>query len=100
MDVKTGPLMQMFTEADNYTQDLFRWLACVAIIIGLGLAVFTVVWKGQPFDMQQYGIGVGVLFVGMGAAVRLKAEIPGTSTATTTVTTTAPTPQPTGMAGA
>ncbi len=93
--MNTGPLMQMFTEADNFTQDLYRYLSCLAIVVALSLQVYVVVWKGQPFDMQQFGIGVGVLFVGMGAALRLKAELPGTtSTATMTQTTVAPPPAP------
>lgn len=69
----TGPWLQMFTEADNYTQDLFRWLALVAIVAGLSLEIYSVVIRDRAFDIQTFGIGVGVLFVAMGGALRLKA---------------------------
>jgi hypothetical protein len=82
-------LKQIFTESDNQTQDAFRWMAVLSIITGLGLMIYAVVWRGQVFDMTQFGTGVGVLLVGAGAALKLKPEMPnGTSTTTATSTQT------------
>ncbi len=67
-------LRHLMTEADNTTHDLYRYLAVVSIIVGLGLQVFAVGWRGQPFDMQSFGIGVGALFTGAGLALKLKRE--------------------------
>lgn len=64
---------QLMTESDNRTHDLYRYLALLSIVVGLGLNVFVVV-KGNPFNMQDFGIGVGALFAGVGVALSLKKE--------------------------
>lgn len=64
-------LRQLVTESDNVTHDIYRYLALAAILTGLGLAITAVV-KGQPFDMQNFGIGIGALFAGVGVALGLK----------------------------
>lgn len=64
----------MFTETDNKTHDVFKYLALMTVVIAHGLQVYVVVWKGQPFDMQQFGIGIGALFAGVGAALMMKPE--------------------------
>lgn len=68
-------LRQLLTESDNVTHDLYRYLAVVSIAVGLGLSIYSVI-KGQPFDMQTFGIGVGSLFAGVGVALGLKKETP------------------------
>jgi hypothetical protein len=71
-------LMDMLTESDNSTVDAVRVLALVAVVIGLALQIWVVVrWFGpapQPFDFQNFGIGVGALFGGVGVALKLKPE--------------------------
>lgn len=67
-------LRQLLTESDNVTHDLYRYLALVAILVGLGLQVHACGWKGQAFDMQTFGIGIGALFAGVGVALGLKKE--------------------------
>jgi hypothetical protein len=71
-------LLDMLTESDNSTIDAIRVLALVAVIIGLALQIWVVVrWFGpapQPFDFQNFGIGVGALFGGVGIALKLKPE--------------------------
>lgn len=67
-------LQQLVTESDNVTHDLYRYLAIASILTGLGLAVFSVVGKGQVFDMLNFGGGVGALFAGVGVALGLKKE--------------------------
>ena len=67
---------QMLTEADNVTHDLFKYLAVLAIVTGISLSVYSVVWKAQPFDLQQFGIGIAALFAGVGVALALKKDSP------------------------
>ena len=66
-------LRQLMTDSDNVTHDLYRYLAVISIAVGLSLSISSVV-KGQPFDMQTFGIGVGSLFAGVGVAIGLKKE--------------------------
>ncbi|MDA8095602.1 MAG: hypothetical protein M0T84_17175 [Betaproteobacteria bacterium] len=49
-----------------------RIMAVLAILVALCLAVYSVVWQHQAFDMQQYGIGIGALFGGLGAMLKLR----------------------------
>lgn len=90
-----GIFKTMFTESDNVTHDLYRYLAMVSIVVGLALQIYVVVWKepSQPFDFQTFGIGVGVLFAGVGVAMKLKSETKAAALAVaqagvTTTTTT------------
>ncbi|MDB5853307.1 MAG: hypothetical protein JWR22_1348 [Herminiimonas sp.] len=75
---------QMLTESDNSTADVFRWLAVVSVLVGLGLSIYSVGWQNEKFDMQKFGAGVGILLAGVGVALKLKPETQcGTSTSTT-----------------
>lgn len=65
---------QLLTESDNVTHDIYRYLAIISIVTGLTLMVYAVVVKGQLFSIQDFGIGVGVLFAGVGVALGLKNE--------------------------
>jgi ATP-dependent protease HslVU (ClpYQ) peptidase subunit len=76
-----NPLVMMFTESDNRTHDIFRYLALATILTAIGLQIFVVVMKGQTFDVQQFGIGSGALFAGMGAALMMKPNNTNTTTA-------------------
>jgi hypothetical protein len=66
-------IRQLFTEADNRTHDIYSYLAVGSIVVGLSLNIYAVI-KGQPFDMQTFGIGTGALFAGVGVALGLKKE--------------------------
>ena len=83
-------MVQMITGNDNLTVDAFRVLAVVAVIVGIALEVFVVVWRpGQPFDLQSYGIGFGALLLAAGGALKLKADTePSDKTVTQTTETT------------
>lgn len=74
MDSLKKFLTHLFTEADNNTFDLTRILAFLSIIIGLSMVVFSVVKNSQPFIFQDFGIGVGALFTGLGVALGFKKE--------------------------
>jgi hypothetical protein len=63
----------LLTESDNVTHDLFRYMALGSILTGLGLSIYAVL-EGQPWNMQSFGIGIGVLLAGVGAALKLKGE--------------------------
>ncbi len=67
-------LQHLLTESDNVTHDLYRYLSVAAIVTGLGLQIYAIGWKGQLFDMQTFGVGVGALFAGVGVALGLKKE--------------------------
>lgn len=65
-------IKQLLTGKDNQTHDFVRWLGVLAVFVALGLTVYVVVWRGQPFDLQQFGVGMGSVFAALGAALKLK----------------------------
>jgi preprotein translocase subunit SecG len=65
---------QLLTGRDNTTHDVVRWLAVLSILVALGLAIYVVVWRGQPFDLQSYGVGIGAVFLAVGGALNLKKD--------------------------
>ena len=67
-------LNDWFTEVDNKTFDITKALAVVSIVAGIGLAIFSVVYKGQDFNYQDYGLGTAALFAGVGVALGLKKD--------------------------
>lgn len=86
---------QLLTGRDGVTHDVVRWLAVLSIIVGLALAVYVVVWKGQPFSLQDFGLGIGAMFLSVGGALKLKADTEPSESAyvatqTTTVTEKSP----------
>ena len=64
-------LKHCFTGADNTTYDIGRVLWALAFIIGMALNVYSIV-AGKPFDLQNFGIGVGALLLAGGAAIKVK----------------------------
>ena len=83
-------LTQMLTGRDNITVDAFRVLAVLAVLVGIGLEVFVVIWRaGEGFDLQAYGFGIGGLLLAAGGALKLKADTePNDSTTMTQKTET------------
>lgn len=63
-----------FTEVDNETFDITKVLAVLSIATGIGLAIFSVVYKGQAFSYQDYGLGTAALFAGVGVALGMKKD--------------------------
>ncbi|RTL40573.1 MAG: hypothetical protein EKK53_15405 [Burkholderiales bacterium] len=66
------PLRDILTGRDNVTHDIGRWAAVASIVTGLGLQIYAVGWRGQPFDMLAFGGGIGALAAGIGALLKLK----------------------------
>lgn len=67
-------ITQLLTGADNQTHDVLRWVGLGGALTALGLQVYVVAWKGQPFDMQAFGIGLGALVASVGAALGMKKD--------------------------
>ncbi len=74
MDKIKKVLNDWFTEVDNKTFDITKVLAVISIVAGIGLAVFSAVYKGQAFSYQDYGLGTAALFAGVGVALGMKKE--------------------------
>ena len=68
------------TGIDGETYDPARVGGMAGLVTYLSLSVVAVIWKGQPFDPQSFGIGIAGVLAGFGAAVRLKSHTePGQS---------------------
>ena len=65
-------IRQLLTESDNATGDLARVMAALSGMTFLGLSIWAYGWRGQPFDPQAFGIGLGSMLAAFGAAVMLK----------------------------
>jgi hypothetical protein len=75
-------LTDILTEVDNHTYDYIRVLALLGALAGLGLQVWVVVRMAPPpqsFDFQNFGIGLGAMFAGVGVAMKLKPDSTGES---------------------
>lgn len=60
-------LRELLTEADNATPDFLRIIACLGVIVFLGLAIVN--WS--VFEPITFGTGFGAVLVAAGAAVRI-----------------------------
>ena len=65
-----------FTEIDNQTFDVTRALAVVSILTAIGLIAYSIIYKGQVFSLQDYGIGMSTLLASTGLALKLKPDTP------------------------
>lgn len=66
-------LQDMLTEQDGTTPCVVRIGATVGLCIGLALSAAG--WYfGKPFDVQNFGIGLGALLGSVGAALKWKPE--------------------------
>lgn len=55
-------------KADETLEPL-RIAFLIAFAVSQALTVYTVVWQGNAFDIQAYGIGIGSLLATTGAAL-------------------------------
>jgi uncharacterized membrane protein len=62
-------LLDLVTGDDGATLEPSYAFSALAILIGLGLEIYSVV-AGKPFDMQAYGIGAGALLTGLGMSAK------------------------------
>jgi hypothetical protein len=61
----------ILTELDGETYDVTKLLWVAGVMVYLILSIISV-FKGQSWDPQQYGIGLGVVLAGGGAAIKLR----------------------------
>jgi hypothetical protein len=69
-------LKNVFTERDNATPCPVRVLAVLGGLEFLGLAAM-VALRSSSFDMQAFGVGLGVVLTAIGAAISAKATTEG-----------------------
>jgi len=67
-------IKDILTGKDGQTHDIGRWAGAASFICALGLEIYVVVYKGQPFDVTQFGLGIAAVAGGIGALLKLKAE--------------------------
>jgi hypothetical protein len=68
-------LRHLLTGQDNETHDIVHWCGLVSFLIAIGLVLYSVVWKGQAFSLQDFGTGIGLLMVSIGGALKLKEKV-------------------------
>lgn len=66
-------IWQTFTGKDNKTLDMGRILWCQGVFVFFGLSIAALV-DGQPFDPSAWGMGLGAVLAGGGAAIALKSH--------------------------
>jgi hypothetical protein len=60
--------LKSFFDGEDQTVEAHLVLATLSILTFLFLAGWTVIQQGLPFNAQDFGIGIGAAFVGVGAA--------------------------------
>lgn len=71
-----GRILKELLSDDRDAQDVHRWIAVLAAMAGIGLSVYSVVWQNAAWSVQDYGIGIGALLAGTGAAIKLTQPTP------------------------
>ncbi len=66
-------LLDLLTEYDNETFDIGRVLAALTILVFLGLSIYNAI-ETKKFDAQQFGIGAGSVFAGLGGSIAMTKE--------------------------
>lgn len=64
---------QLLTESDNATHDLYRYIALCSAVSGIAFQGYAI-YRGQPYSIQDFGVGMGALLAGVGVALGLKKE--------------------------
>lgn len=62
-------------DARSTTYDWVRLALSVSLVTGLSLLVYSVGWKGAPFDFQAFGAGVGLIIAAGGGAMALRKDV-------------------------
>lgn len=67
-------LRDIVTGVDGVTHDIVRWAAALGSLNAIGLAAYDVIGHAAHFDFQSYGIGMGAMLGGVGAALKMKQD--------------------------
>lgn len=67
-------LKDLFFDANNDSDETVLY-ALSGILTFNGLAIYNVVAKSVPFDMQAYGIGFGAILAGVFAGYGIKSKL-------------------------
>lgn len=67
-------LLDLFLDANGDSDETVLY-ALAGIVTFNGLAIYHVVVKGLPFDMQAYGIGFGAILAGIFAGYGVKSKL-------------------------
>ena len=63
------------SDAESTVYDLVRVMCLVGFVAGVSLVVYSVVWRGQPFDIEKFGLGIGLLIGAGGGAMWARKDI-------------------------
>lgn len=69
-------LSQLFTESDNQTHSLIKYLVCGGTAAALFYQGWDTIANNVVFNMQSFGIGVGAMWSGAAAALYWQRETP------------------------
>ena len=56
-------------DRDSRVYDLVRVGTAAALVVGMGLTVYAVVWRGETFDLTAIGTGIGLILAAGGGAM-------------------------------
>lgn len=56
-------------DAESSVYDLVRVGTALALVVGLGLTIYAVGWRGDPFDLTAFGTGIGLILAAGGGAM-------------------------------
>ena len=66
-----GKFIRDLLTADKHSSvwDLVRVGTALSLIVGLGLTVYAVGWRGDAFDLTAFGTGIGLILAAGGGAM-------------------------------
>lgn len=67
-------LRNILTEPDNATFCMVKLGAGISVFFALGTAGYHHLYLNEPFSMQDFGIGMGAVFTGVGIALGFKKD--------------------------
>jgi len=69
-------ITEVFTESDNKTHSLMKYLVFGGTIAALFYQGWDIVGNHLAFNMQTFGLGIGAMWAGAAAALGLQKESP------------------------
>ena len=57
------------SDRDSKVYDLVRVGTAAGLAVGLGLTIYAVGWRGDPFDLTAFGTGIGLILAAGGGAM-------------------------------